>query len=142
MEGMLCHNNNTERPFAVLRSYKRIYPSISIRNSSKLSETLVSGLHLPPDKGQLAGVALTADPRLRACIGSLCGVRKVKVGKITQRKRKACDKYDTNVREKTKKAAWRDRAEEIAFTSLVNDHSTFQTQLLARGNSSKAKSHS
>jgi hypothetical protein len=152
---MLCHNNNAERPFAVLRSYKRLYPSILLRNLSKLSQTLVSGSHLPLDKGQLAGVALTADPRLRACIGSLCGVRKVKVGSITQllraaymvdtaemiatRKRKARDKYEMNVRKKAKKAALRDHAEEIAFTSLVNDHSTFQTQLLARGNSSKAK---
>jgi hypothetical protein len=155
VEGMLCHNNNAERPFAVLRSYKRMYPSISIRNLSKLSQTLVSESHLPPDKGSLAGVALTADPHLRACIGSLCGVKKVKVGKITQllraaytvdtaemtatRKRQAHEKYEMNVRKKAKKAALRDHAEEIAFTSLVNDHSTFKTQLLARGNSAKAK---
>ncbi len=44
-----------------------------------------------------------------------------------------------NVRKKAKKAALRDHAEEIALTSLVNDHSTFKTQLLARGNSAKAK---
>ncbi len=158
VEGMLCHNNNAERPFAVLRSYKRMYPSISLRNLSKLSQAMVSESHLPADKGKLAGVALTADPRLRAIIGTLCGVKKRKAGIITQllraaytvdtaemiatRKRKARDKYDMNVREKAKKAALRDHAEEIAFTSLVNDHSTFQTQLLARGNFSKAKSHS
>jgi hypothetical protein len=29
---MLCHNNNAERPFAVLRQYQRMYPSISLKN--------------------------------------------------------------------------------------------------------------
>ena len=132
-----------------------MYPSISLRNLSKLSQTMVSDTHLPGDKGKLAGVALTADPRLRGIIGTLCGVKKQNTGIITlllraaytvdtaemieTRKRKARDKYDMNVRKKAKKAALRDHAEELAFTSLVNDHSTFKTQLLARGNSSKAK---
>jgi hypothetical protein len=154
-DGMLCHNNNAERPFAVLRSYKRMYPSISIRNLSRLSQTLVSGSHAPAEKGQLAGVALTADPRLITCIGTLCGVRKVKIGKITEmlraahnvdmkdmiatRKRKGIEKYEANVRKKAKKAALQDYAEEVAVNSMVNDLESFKTQLLARGNSSKAR---
>jgi hypothetical protein len=113
VDGMLCHNNNAERPFAVLRSYKRMHPSISIRNLSKLSQTLVSGSHLPAESNRLAGVGLTADPILRTCIGSLCGVKKTNVGLITQllrdastvdtiemvqtRKRKAREKYELNV---------------------------------------------
>ena len=154
-DGMLCHNNNAERPFAVVRSYKRMYPAISIRNLSRLSQTLVSGSHTPAEKGELAGVALTADPRLKTCIGTLCGVRKVKIGKITQmlraahtvdtkemiatRKRKAIEKYQANVRKKAKKAALRDHAEEVAVNSLVTDVDSFKTQLLARGKSSKAR---
>jgi hypothetical protein len=154
-KGMLCHNNNAERPFAVVRSYKRMYPSISLCNLSRLSQTLVSGSHLPAEKGQLAGVALTADPRLRACIGILCGVRRVKVGKTTQmlraahtvdteemiatRKRKSIEKYQANLRKKTKKAALQDYAEEVADNSLVTDTESFQIKLLARGNSSKAR---
>ncbi len=43
VEGLLSHNNHAERPFAVLRLYKRTYPSISLRNLSKLSLTIVSG---------------------------------------------------------------------------------------------------
>ena len=34
---MLCHNNNAERPFAVLRQYKRMYPSITLKNLAWLS---------------------------------------------------------------------------------------------------------
>ncbi len=36
VEGMLCHNNHAERPFAVLWVFNRTFPSISIRNLSKL----------------------------------------------------------------------------------------------------------
>ncbi len=116
--GMLRHNNNAERPFAVVRSYKRMYPAVSIRNLSRLSQTLVSGSHTPAEKGHLAGVTLTADPRLKTCIGTLCGVRKVKIGIITQMlraahtldtremiatwKRRAVEKYQENVRKKSK----------------------------------------
>jgi hypothetical protein len=76
---MLCHNNHAERPFAVLRQYKRLYPSLSLVNLSKLSQSLVNGTHRPAGNGMVAGVALTADPRLRTCIGQLCSVRKKKV---------------------------------------------------------------
>jgi hypothetical protein len=76
---MLCHNNHAERPFAVLRQYKRLYPSLSLANLSKLSQSLVNGTHRPAGNGMVAGVALTADPRLRTCIGKLCSVRKKKV---------------------------------------------------------------
>jgi hypothetical protein len=55
------------------------------------------------------------------------------------RKRKAEEKYDTNVRKKAKKAALRDYAEEINSNSLVNDVGAFKTQLAARGNSAKAR---
>ncbi len=78
-KAMLCHNNHAERPFAVLRQYKHLYPSMSIPNLSKLSQSLVNGTHRPAGNGFDAGVALTADPRLRECIGLLCCVRRRKV---------------------------------------------------------------
>jgi hypothetical protein len=136
-EGLLCHNNNAERPFAVLRLYKRTYPSISLRNLSKISLTIVSGTHRPADKGSPAGIAISSHPRLRAVVGNLCGVRNRRVGLITAilraahyldttemkacRKRKAREKYEANVRKKAKKAALRDYAEEINHNSLVNN---------------------
>jgi hypothetical protein len=78
-KAMLCHNNHAERPFAVLRQYKRLYPSISLTNLSKLSLSLVNGTHQPASDGEAAGVALTADHRLRACVGRLCSVRRKSV---------------------------------------------------------------
>ena len=72
---MLCHNNAAERPFAVLRQYKRLYPSISIENLAKLTHSLVNGTHRPGTPEWKAGIALTADPRLRTAIGKLCSVK-------------------------------------------------------------------
>ena len=77
---MLCHNNHAERPFAVLRAYKHLYPSLSRGNLAKLSQSLVNGTHRPAGNGLVAGIALTADPRLRSCVGILCSVRQKKVG--------------------------------------------------------------
>jgi hypothetical protein len=76
---MLCHNNAAERPFAVLRQYKRLYPSISIQNLAKLTHSLVNGTHRPGSPEWKAGIALTADPRLRNAIGKLCSVKRKKV---------------------------------------------------------------
>ena len=76
-KAMLCHNNHAERPFAVLRHYKRVFCSLSLTNLSKLSQSLVNGTHIPARNGLAAGIALTADPRLRACIGRLSRVRRI-----------------------------------------------------------------
>ena len=86
---MLCHNNNAERPFAVLRQYKRMYPSITLKNLAWLSNSLVNGTHLPADNGIVGGIALTADPTLQIAIGTLCSVRRKTLGKITKYIREA-----------------------------------------------------
>ena len=78
-KAMLSHNNHAERPFAMLRAYKHLYPSLSRGNLSKLSQSLVNGTHRPATNGLVAGIALTADPRLRLCIAALCSVRQKKV---------------------------------------------------------------
>ena len=76
---MLCHNNHAERPFAVLRQYKHLYTSLSKGSLSKLSQSLVNETHRPAGNGMVAGVALTADPRLRTTVGLLCSVRRKKL---------------------------------------------------------------
>jgi hypothetical protein len=81
-KAMLCHNNHAERSFAVLRQYKHLYPALSRENLSKLSQSLVNGTHRPGGKGVMAGIALTADPRLRSCIAQLCSVRRKKVPRL------------------------------------------------------------
>ena len=155
VEGMLCHNNNAERPFAVLKQYKRMYPSISLRNLAALSQSLVNGTHRPAEFGHAAGLAITSDPRLRSCVGMLCGVKNKVRGKITEllraanrsdtievntnRKKKAIEKYEANVRKKAKKASLMDYAEEVADNSLVTDVKALAIQLLARSKSGKAR---
>jgi hypothetical protein len=67
-KAMLCHNNAAERPFAVLRQYQRLYPSLSIENLAKLTTSIVNGTHRPALKGQSAGVALTSHPHPRPAI--------------------------------------------------------------------------
>ncbi len=76
---MLSHNNVAERPFAILRAYKHLYPSLSLANLGKLSQSIVNGTHRPRHNRLAAGIALTADPRLRVCITQLCSVQRVKV---------------------------------------------------------------
>ncbi len=148
---MLCHNDNAERPFAVLRQYQRMNPSISLQNLSWLSTTLVNGTHAPADKGHGGGIALTADPILQNAIGLLCNIRRKSPGSITQfvraahfvdrleavraRKRKAREKYDNNVRKKAKRAALTDYAEEVCATSLVTTLPALQIQLAAHARS-------
>jgi hypothetical protein len=42
---MVCHNNHAERPFAVLKALAQLYPSLSLRNLSRLVHSLVNGTH-------------------------------------------------------------------------------------------------
>jgi hypothetical protein len=56
---------------------------MTIGNLGKLVNSLVNATHRPKMKGKAAGVALTADARLRDCISCLCSVRRVKVRVLT-----------------------------------------------------------
>ncbi len=49
---------------------------LSLGNLSKLAQSLVNGTHRPASNGLAAGIALTADPRLRTIIGLLCRVQR------------------------------------------------------------------
>ncbi len=49
-------------PFAMLRVYKHLYPSLSLENLGKLSQSIVNGTHHPKHNRLSAGIALTADP--------------------------------------------------------------------------------
>jgi hypothetical protein len=54
---------------------------------------------------------------------------------VTARKRKACEKYDNNVRKKAKRAALTDYAEEVCATSMVTTLQALQIQLAAHAGS-------
>ena len=86
---MVCHNNYAERPFAVVKAFWRMYPSLSLYNLSWLGNSMVNGTHrcaevfgqhnkLTPVTTRLAGIAITAHPELKRAVNILCSVRRKK----------------------------------------------------------------
>jgi hypothetical protein len=91
---MVCHNNHAERPFAVLKALAQLYPSLSLRNLSRLVHSLVNGTHRCADTfgkisataglcHRLPGIAITAHPEIKAAVNKLCSVRRKTPGVVT-----------------------------------------------------------
>jgi hypothetical protein len=163
---MVCHNNYAERPFAVLKAMAKQYPSLSLRNLSRVVHSLVNGTHRcagtfgPRNKDEtisprLPGIALTAHPEVKSAVNKLCSVRRKylgivtrlqreayvidKLAQVTNRKRKTTEKFDANVAKQAKIAANRDKAEETATNSLCTDLHDLKHQLRSRDNSKTAR---
>jgi hypothetical protein len=166
VEKMVCHNNFAERPFAVLKAFARMYPTLSLENLSWLTHCIVNGTHRcaevygkvtkqTPVNARMAGIALTAHPALKRAVNELCSVRKRTLGRVTglvrearkldkvaqvaNRKRKATDKHEAQIRKQARTAASRDKAEETATNSLVRDVEELDVQLKARGNNKDSR---
>jgi hypothetical protein len=87
---LLSHNNWAERPFATLKALAKTYPpALSLRDLSCLTHSVVNGAPRPAqyigkgaDDGspvvRKPGIALTADPILRAAVNKVCCVRRRK----------------------------------------------------------------
>ena len=95
--GMVATNNNAERPFAVVKLFHVMYPSMTLRNMRHLSHSRCNGTYAraseeaPKTKktagktvAKPAGAALTADPRLKAAISKVCSVRSGSLGSVTK----------------------------------------------------------
>ena len=163
---MVCHNNFAERPFAVVKAFWRMYPSLSLYNLSWLGNSMVNGTHrcaevfgkhnkLAPVTTRLAGIAITAHPDLKRAVNVLCSVRRKTKGRITllareahkadkefqiaTRKLKAKDKYAAQVQKQARTAASRDKAEQTASNSLCKDLHDLNIQLKARGNQKNSR---
>jgi len=163
---MFCHNNHAERPFAVLKAFAKMYPSLSLRNLSRLVHSLVNGTHRcaetfgargpsPGATHRLPGIALTAHPAIRAAVNKLCSIRKKSLGEVTliqrvayvtdkkaqvaNRKLKGDEKFKANIARQATIAANRNKAEDTASNSLCTDLLDLQNQLLARCNSKDAR---
>lgn len=163
---MVSHNNYAERPFAVVKAFWRMYPSLSLYNLSWLGNSMLNGTHrcadvfghhnkLTPVTTRLAGIALTAHPDLKRAVNTLCSVRRKTKGRITllardahktdkglqreTRKRKAKEKHDAQVRKQARSAASRDKAEQTATNSLCKDLNELNIQLKARGNQKNSR---
>jgi hypothetical protein len=166
VQNMLSHNNHAERPFAVVKEFWRVYPTLSLQNLSWLSHSIENGTHRcadvfgshnkqAPVTTRLAGIALTADPRLKLAVNKLCSVRRKSLGQVTVmaraahkndkeaqntiRKQKAEIKHDANIRKQARTAAARDKAEETASNSLCTDLQTLDVQLKARSNNKESR---
>ena len=97
---MVAHNNFAERPFAVVKALARMYPSLSLRNLSHLTHSIVNGTHRCADalslessagtgSTRVAGIALTATPALRNAVNVVCSVRRKTIGSVTRLCREA-----------------------------------------------------
>jgi hypothetical protein len=95
VEKMVCHNNYAERPFAVVKEFWRMYPTLSLHNLSWLTHSMVNGTHRcaevygadakgMPVTTRLAGIAVTAHPALKTAVSKLCSVRRKTSGVITK----------------------------------------------------------
>ncbi len=107
---MVCTNNHAEGPFATVRAFMHIYPSLKLRTVAGLSAAMVNGTHrsigkqeaIPPflipilyylslpilivignRDNTTAGLAFTAPLRLRNAITKVCSVRTHSLGTIT-----------------------------------------------------------
>jgi hypothetical protein len=166
VKDMVAHNNFAERPFAVVQAFARMYPSLSLRNLSHLTHSIVNETHrcaealslessAGPGSTRLVGIALTASPALRKAVNVVCSVRRKSIGsvtrlcrevhkvdavaQITHRKEKAVSKYKALIKQQATKAANRDKAEMAATSNLCIDEMQLDLQLKARCNSKKAR---
>ena len=163
---MVAHNNYAERPFAVVKALARMYPSLSLRNLSHLTHSIINGTHrcaeasrrtdlVDEHQYRLAGIALTAHPELRTAVNTICSVRRKTIGTVTtlyrdsqkadavaqvsHRKEKAIAKYQALIKQQATKAANRDKAEMTATSELCLDVNALDLQLKARCNSKQAR---
>ena len=96
---LLSHNNAAERPFAVVKLFDHLFPTMALSNLSNLSHARVNGTFaLAPPKpktlkgaskaGQKpAGAAILADPRLQQGVSKVSGVRKSSLGAVIKLRR-------------------------------------------------------
>ncbi len=84
---MICTNNPAEGPFATVRAFLHMYPTLKLKTIATQSAAIVNGTHKMAsrkgDKDIAAGMALSADPKLKEAISKLCSIRIRNPGLIT-----------------------------------------------------------
>jgi hypothetical protein len=166
VQKMVSHNNYAERPFAVVKAFARMYPSLSLQNLSALTHSIINGTHRCADTfgrrnemetltTRLAGIALTAHPAIKEAVNGLCSVRPKSLGAVTMqlreahnqdkkaqiehRKAKAIAKYKALVAQQATIAAKRDKAEMTAASDLCTDVRDLNNQLKSRCHNKPAR---
>jgi hypothetical protein len=88
------HNNAAERPFAVIKALKRLFPSTKLSYLPALSLAKVNGTYAVEETGgkhaktkdivrSFSGKATIADPILQRVMSKLCCVRSTSLGLVT-----------------------------------------------------------
>jgi hypothetical protein len=106
---MVCTNNLAEGPFATVRAFMHIYPSLKLRTVAGLSVAMINGTHRSKGSSNPApkpnpnchhnhfsflaiagardntttGLAFTAPVRVRNAVAKVCGVRTNSLGAVT-----------------------------------------------------------
>jgi hypothetical protein len=89
-----CHNNDAERPFAVIKALAKQHPSMSLRFLAALANGKVNGTcRLAEEGGKTqktegtnivkAGVATVLHPLLQRAVTTVTSVREASVGVVT-----------------------------------------------------------
>jgi len=71
------HNNNAERPFAVMKAFQKQYPSMKVSMLGAMTHARMSGVFKD------GGAFTASEPRLQHSISDLCCIHAKKPGKIT-----------------------------------------------------------
>jgi hypothetical protein len=83
---MVCTNNSAESPFATVRAFLHIYPSMKLRTVATLYGAIVNGTHRPAHKvGKCMledGLALTTPIAVKNAVSCLCCVRSRSPGNL------------------------------------------------------------
>jgi hypothetical protein len=104
---------------------------------------------------RLAGIAITAHPDLKRAVNQLCSMRRKSIGRVTalareahkrdkavqvtNRKRKAKEQHEAQIKKQARTAAARDKAEETASHSLCTSLTSLDIQLKARNNNKESR---
>ncbi len=92
---LLSHNNPAERPFAIVKAYLQVFPTMRLATLAIFSLSMTNGSHRPA--GTLGktrktqnrervppGIALTSPLLLKMAVTKVCGVRRKYTGSVTQ----------------------------------------------------------
>jgi len=105
------HNNNAERPFAVMKAFQKQYPSMSVSMLGAMTHARMSGVFKD------GGAFTASDPRLQKSISDLCCIHTNNPGQITTmlRECKSDDLKTTAVnRKKRTLAKYQDQQKKLA----------------------------
>ena len=92
---LLSHNNAAERPFAIVKAYLQVFPTMRLATLANFSLAMTNGSHRPAGtlgkttktktrQRQPPGIAHTSPIALKMAVTKVCGVRRKNTGSVTQ----------------------------------------------------------